>query len=64
MEWKFNNVTVCDKCKYDCNSTEHCPYTAGWKDGQEKLLKYLLDRFNDGDWISSMAIKQMLEENK
>lgn len=41
-EWKFVGQMDCDLCKYDCNSTEHCPYTAGWQDGQRKLLEYLI----------------------
>lgn len=41
--WEFNNTMDCALCKYDCNKPEPCPYTAGWADGQKKLLEYLRD---------------------
>lgn len=43
-EWKFVGQMDCDYCKFiitGCNYEGNCPYTAGWKDGQAKLLKYL-----------------------
>jgi hypothetical protein len=47
MEWEFNNVTVCDKCRFYCGDNDHsnmsCPYTEGWKDGQQKMAAYLFE---------------------
>jgi hypothetical protein len=42
MTFKFVGGVNCDKCKYDCTSGElNCPYMAGWRDGQNKLLVHL-----------------------
>ena len=42
-EWQFNGVMDCDNCKFWCvgiAGEDECPYIAGWKDGQEKLLNF------------------------
>jgi hypothetical protein len=42
--WQFTGQMNCDKCKFFrvCKAGEsNCPYLAGWKDGQGKLIKQL-----------------------
>ena len=40
--WEFNGAMGCGLCKFHdfgCNDDEkHCPYLAGWGDGQKKLI--------------------------
>lgn len=40
--WEFNGAMGCGLCKFHdfgCNTDEkHCPYLAGWGDGQKKLI--------------------------
>lgn len=48
--WQFIGQVNCDKCKFFrvCKAGEsNCPYLAGWKDGQKKLLKWLDDPCNN-----------------
>jgi hypothetical protein len=44
MDWKFMGHMECCVCKWykSCVMAETCPYTAGWQDGQKKLLEYLI----------------------
>jgi hypothetical protein len=44
MTFKFVGGVNCDKCKFFrvCKAGEsNCPYMAGWKDGQVKILSHL-----------------------
>lgn len=40
--WKFTGQVCCDFCKYTCTTGEdNCPFILGWKEGQDKLTKWL-----------------------
>jgi len=67
INWEFNSVMNCDKCKFNhqCNMEPDCPYIQGWKDGQRKILSYLLNPLHpskDGHTISADILQLMLKD--
>ncbi len=49
--WEFNGAIDCELCKFrdlGCKADEkHCPYLAGWDDGQGKIIDSLREPKDD-----------------